>query len=170
MIEIHPSARAELDAPLRSIEQVLRADGRDGDEIDTIVAAVEEQVLDTATSLQLEGASNMRGLLQTLDAPSDYGEAPHEPNVRPGGVVRLAMWFAVGGPFFGIGAGAVAGLMGADGAAFGSLIILVTAGLGVALGVASREHRLGRVAAVISALVFAGYWAMLFIVDAVVGS
>ena len=169
MSEVHPLARQELDQHLVAITGVLRSDGRDEDEVLTVVAAVEEQVLEIATSLQRGDASNMRGLLRTLDPPSDYAEAPRTA-VPSSGLGRLAMWLAVGGPFFGIGAGAVAGLLGSDGSAFGSLVILVAAGLGVAVGIAAREHAQGRVAAVISALVFGGYWAMLFIVDAVVGS
>lgn len=166
MSELHPSARSELDQHLAAITSVLRNDGRDADEVRTVVAAVEEQVLETATSLQCGDAANMRGLLQTLDAPAEYAESRPERASHPAGLARLAMRFAVGGPFFGIGAGAVAGLLGSDGAAFGSLIILVAAGLGVALGIAARRHPQGRIAAVISALVFGGYWAMLFIVDA----
>lgn len=170
MIDVSPSARAELDAHLRSIAEVLRRDGSDNDQVDTVLAAVEEQVLETATGLQLRDAPNMRGLLRTLDAPEDYGERDVSVAPRHRELARVAMWLAVGGPFFGIGCGAVAGLLGSDGAAFGSLIILVASGLGVAVGLAARADPQGRVAAAISGLVFGGYWAMLFIVDAVTNS
>lgn len=168
MTEFDSAAQRELAAYLSDIETVLRHDGREPDEVETIVAAVEERVLDTATEAQRTDAANMRGLLRSLDPPEAYGRpVSSSGSVEPGaGLARVGLVLAIAGPFVGIGAGAVAGMMGSDGSAFGSLVILVAAALGVAVGLATRRHRHGRTAAAISAAVFAGYWAMLFIVDA----
>ncbi len=171
MTELSPEARRALDAHLRAISQALERAGRTADEIETISDAVEERVLETASPLQCSDAANMRGLLRTLDPPEDFEERGVEVATVDDGarLALIAFWIAVAGPCVGIAAGAVAGLLGSDGSAFGSLVILTLAGLGALLGLLGRRHPRGRAGLVISLSVIGAYIAILVIGDALAG-
>ena len=167
MVDFDPAARASLDAYLAAIASTLERNGHDPEEIDTIIGAVEERVLETATDVQRTDAVNMRAFLRTLDEPQAYATTvvEAEGSAAPGRLNDIALALAVGGPFLGIAAGAAAGMLGHDGAAFGSLLILVSAGLGVLCGLFGRQRK-GYVAAAISGIVIAAYIAILVIGDA----
>lgn len=167
MTELTSASRRVLEQHLAQIREAMTTKGAELDEIEMVVGAVEERVLETATQTQCTDPTSMRGLLRSMDSPDDYGAARGEPRDASATLAHTAFVLGVGGPLIGIAAGGVAGLADADGAAFGSLVILVCAGLAVGTGVVARGDPRGRSGAWFGLAVVFVYLAILLVGNAI---
>lgn len=169
MAELTPAAQKKLQRHLGQIRSLLTQGGHHPEEIDAATFGAEEQVHDLLDhqSTGLVDVVELETTLALVESPDDWAKSGRgEGNARVEKATWLG-WLALAAAMATtagvILAGVFSNRVGGDGGAVMSTIMLFGSGVAISLGILGRQHRAGRAALVVTAVMALIFLAVLAI-------